>query len=111
VAPWWVPGHGAVTLRLVPPPAQVLERGRDRLTRLDADLAAGRARFALAVGGADAPRVIGELRLVERLAIDGSALRASLFRHGRGVRPLGLRNGVRATVYPMSQAARRLRGG
>ena len=50
-------------------------------------------------------------RLVERLASDATTLRASMFRQGRSLRPLGLRNGIRATVYPLSQLARRLRGG
>jgi hypothetical protein len=111
VAPWWLPGNGPVILRLVPPPPGSAERGANRLARLDADLASGRARFSLAVDAAPhAPRVIAELRLVERLSIEDHRLRASMFRHGRGVRPIGLRNGIRATVYPMSQAARRLRG-
>jgi hypothetical protein len=113
VTPWWLPTRGPVILRLIPPPAPLpppalpAGRGPDRLARLDADLAADRARFTLAVGSAP----IAELRLVERLPIDDRALRASMFRQGRGVRPLGLRNGIRATVYPMSQTARRLRGG
>lgn len=111
VTPWWVARHGAVILRLVPPPAQPADRGADRLARLDADLAAGRARFSLAIDAGGAPSPIAELRLVERLAIDDRGLRASMWRQGRGVRPLGLRNGLRATVYPMSQTARRLRGG
>jgi len=111
VTPWWVRAHGPVILRLVPPPPQPKGRGPDRLARLDADLAADRARFALAVGDGTAPAPIAELRLLERLPIDDRALRASMFRQGRGVRPLGLRNGIRATVYPMSQTARRLRGG
>jgi hypothetical protein len=100
---------GPVILRLVPPPPSPAGGGGDRLARLDADLAADRARFTLAAGATEL--VIAELRLVERLAIDDRALRASMFRQGRGVRPLGLRNGIRATVYPMSQTARRLRGG
>jgi hypothetical protein len=110
VTPWWVHDEGPVTLRLVPPPEQPAARGTDRLSRLDADLAADRARFGLSVDGAH-ERVIAELRLVERMPIDDRLLRASLFRQGRGVRPLGLRNGIRATVYPISQTARRLRGG
>ncbi len=109
VTPWWVAGQGPVILRLVPPPAQPADRAGDRRARLDADLAAGRARLALALGTDD--RVVGELRLVARLAADDRALRASMFRHGRGVRPLGFRNGIRATVYPMSQTARGLRRG
>ena len=107
VTPWWLATRGPVILRLLPPPAQPAGRGPDRLARLDADLAADRARFTLAVGTTP----IALLRLVERLPIDDRALRASMFRQGRGVRPLGLRNGIRATVYPMSQTARRLRGG
>ena len=54
---------------------------------------------------------VAELRLIERLPIDGRALRVSMFRQGRAIRPVGFRNGVRATVYPISQLARRLRGG
>jgi hypothetical protein len=111
VTPWWVTTLGPVLLRLVPPPPQPADRGADRLARLDADLAAGRARFDLAVDTGTTERVIAELQLVERIAIDDRRLRASMFRQGRGVRPLGLRNGIRATVYPLSQVARRLRGG
>jgi len=111
VTPWWLATRGPVILRLVPPPPRPADRGPDRLARLDADLAAGCARFALAVGTRAAPATIAELRLLERLPLDDRGLRASMFRQGRGVRPLGLRNGIRATVYPMSQTARRLRGG
>jgi len=111
VTPWWLTHHGPVVLRLVAPPPAAADRGSNRLARLDADLAAGRARFALTIGTGDRAVALGELRLIERLAVDDRALRASMFRQGRGVRPLGLRNGIRATVYPMSQLARRLRGG
>lgn len=111
VAPWWLASHGPVILRLVPPPAAPAARGSDRLARLDADLATGRARCSLVVTTPAGEAPLAELRLLERLAIDARALRASMFRQGRGLRPLGLRNGIRATVYPMSQLARRLRGG
>jgi hypothetical protein len=111
VTPWWLTREGPVRLRLIPPAPAAADRGTDRLARLDADLAAGRARFDLALGTGAAERVIAELWLVERIAIDDRALRASMFRQGRGVRPLGFRNGIRATVYPISQTARRLRGG
>lgn len=111
VTPWWLASHGPVILRLIAPAALPADRGADRLARLDADLAADRARFELAIGTGDARVALAELRLVERIAIDDRGLRASMFRQGRGVRPLGFRNGIRATVYPMSQTARRLRGG
>lgn len=111
VTPWWVPSKGPVVLRLVPAAALPADRASDRLGRLDADLAADRARLVLEVDGDGGELPIAELRLVERVAIDDRELRASMFRQGRGVRPLGLRNGIRATVYPLSQAARRLRGG
>lgn len=111
VSPWWLAGRGPAILRLLPPPPAPAERGTDRLARLDADLAADRARLVLAAGTGAAEVALGELRLIERLAIDDRALRASMFRQGRGLRPLGFRNGIRATVYPVSQLARRLRGG
>lgn len=111
VTPWWLAGHGPVILRLTAPPPTSADRGANRLARLDADLAADRARFALTIGTGDHAIPLGELRLIERLSIDQRTLRTSMFRQGRGLRPLGLRNGIRATVYPMSQLARRLRGG
>jgi hypothetical protein len=111
VAPWWIDGLGPVVLRLVPPPPLPADRAGDRVARLDADLAADRARFELAIDTGSARHVIAELRLVERLATDDRALRTSMFRQGRGIRPVGVRNGIRAAVYPMSQIARRLRGG
>lgn len=111
VTPWWLAGHGPVILRLVPPPPAAVDRGADRLTRLDADLAAGRAGFTLMVGTGSDAIALADLQLTERIDLDDRRLRASMFRQGRGVRPLGLRNGIRATVYPMSQIARRLRGG
>jgi hypothetical protein len=100
-----------VILRLVPPPPAAADRGSDRLARLDADLATGRAGFTLMVGTGSGELALADVQLTERVDIDGRRLHESMFRHGRGVRPLGLRNGIRATVYPMSQAARRLRGG
>jgi hypothetical protein len=122
VTPWWLTSHGPVKLHLEPPTENRGDdsgashkagekHGDDRLARLDAALAADRARFVLTATTATGPQVIAEVQLFARLALDGRTLRASMFRHGRGLRPLGLRNGIRATVYPMSQAARRLRGG
>jgi len=111
VTPWWLTGHGPVILRLVPPPPAAADRGSSRLARLDADLAAGRAGYTLMVDTGSGEIALADLQLTERIDIDDRRLRASMFRQGRGVRPLGLRNGIRATVYPMSQLARRLRGG
>lgn len=110
VTPWWLPGRGAVTLRLVAPAPAAVDRATSRVARLDADLASGRARLNLTIDAGGAPTAIAELRLIERLTSDASELRASMFRHGRGLRPVGMRNGIRATVYPLSQAGRRLRG-
>ena len=107
VTPWWVPELGPVIFRIAPAPAQPVDRAKDRVGRLDADIAADRARLVLSAGTIE----VAELRLVERLAIDGRALRVSMFRQGRALRPVGFRNGIRATVYPISELARRLRGG
>lgn len=105
VTPWWLPGRGAVTLRLLPADPAT---GPDRLARLDAQLP---VTVALALGSRAQPEPIGELRLEARLAIEDRALRTSPLRRGRGLVPLGVRNGIRFVVYPASQAARRLRGG
>jgi hypothetical protein len=108
VTPWSLPGRGPVVFHVAPlSPAPPADRAADRLGRLDADLAADRARLVLRDG--DGP--VADIRLVARLAIDQRLLRESMFRTGRGVRPLGIRNGIRATVYPISQLARRLRDG
>jgi hypothetical protein len=126
VTPWWLASYGPVKLHLEPPTEnrgdapgerstdgknRGADPGGDRLTRLDAALAADRARFVLTADTPAGPRPLAEVQLFARLALDGRTLRESMLRQGRGLRPLGLRNGIRATVYPMSQAARRLRGG
>jgi hypothetical protein len=111
VTPWWVPGIGPATFHLRPPAPRPPDRGADRLARLAADLAADEARLAVSVEANGTTIDVAELRLIERLPIDGRALRVSMFRQGRAIRPVGFRNGVRATVYPISQLARRLRGG
>jgi hypothetical protein len=111
VTPWWVPRTGPAILRLRPlHEREGGERGGERVARLDADVAADRARMMLSVHHGGTAVDVAELRLVERLPIDAHALRASMFRQGRAVRPLGLRNGIRAVVYPLSQLARGLRG-
>jgi len=111
VTPWWVPEVGPVVFHLTAPSARPADRGADRLARLDADLASDQARLVMSMHVNGASTEVAELRLVERLAIDGRDLRVSMFRQGRAIRPVGFRNGIRATVYPISQLARRLRGG
>lgn len=111
VTPWWVPGVGPTVFHLLPPPPRPRDRGADRIARLDADLVDDQARLGVSVEMNGGMIDVAELRLIERLPIDGRALRVSMFRQGRAIRPVGFRNGVRATVYPISQLARRLRGG
>ncbi|NVB78215.1 MAG: hypothetical protein HOV81_07465 [Kofleriaceae bacterium] len=111
VTPWWVSRTGPAIFRIKAPVVGSRDRGVDRIARLDSDLAADRARLVLSVHGGGSSIEVAELRLVERFADDDRTLRASMFRQGRALRPLGIRNGIRASVYPMSQLARRLRGG
>jgi hypothetical protein len=106
VTPWWLRGEGAKVLRLRPVGAPIA--GADRSGRLDAAIAADRARLTLHRDHDDA--VVAELRLIERLDVADRGLRASMFRAGRGVRAVGFRNGLRATIYPLSQAGRAVRG-
>lgn len=111
VAPWKVDGVGVVHLRAMPPPLQDPARAPTRLERLDVDIAADRAVFRIEARNGGTPTPVAELRLLERTTLPGRTLRISMFRTERGVKPVGFRNGVRAVVYPVSQAARRLRGG
>ncbi len=107
VTPWWSPGQGSVTWQVHRPERRAVDRAGDRTGRLDADIVDDVARIVLEIAG----KPIIELRLTSRLAIDQRTLKASMFRTGRGIRPVGFRNGIRATVYPISQLARGLRGG
>ncbi len=115
VAPWRITGLGVVWLRAIPDPAANIPKTGLRTERLDADIAAGRAKFILEAregpgpDGAVRSRLV-ELRLTERLP-DDPKHHISMFRHARGVVPTGFRNGVRSIVYPVSQLARGLRGG
>jgi len=111
VAVWRLDQLGAGKLRAIPiGPAPV---GPTRVARLDAAIAAGRAAFALEARDTDEHplRIVAELRLIERLPLRGRFMRISMFRNGRGLVPTGFRNGIRAVVYPVSQLARRIRGG
>lgn len=117
VSPWRVRGLGVRWLRAIPHPDANTPKTGTRVERLDADIAAGRARFYLEAREAPGPdgalrERLAEIRLVERLVDnDGRDFRMSMFRTGRGLTPTGFRNGIRAVVYPMSQLGRRLRGG
>lgn len=81
----------------------------NRLFHLDEGIAEDRACFIVSVDDGDSSTEIAELRLTERTSLEGHRLRASMFRAGRGLRAVGFRNGIRATLYPLSQLARRVR--
>lgn len=97
------------------PDASLVEAGAsrgeaaNRLFHLDEGIAEDRARFIVSVDDGDSSTEIAELRLTERTTLEGHRLRASMFRAGRGLRAVGFRNGIRATLYPLSQLARRVR--
>jgi hypothetical protein len=105
----WTRTDGTVTTFTIPAAKQPdpAATGGDRLARLDADIAAGRAAWSLQSAGAP----VATITLTGRSDGDPRLLRESMFRTGRGLRPLGIRNGLRAVIYPISQLARRLRGG
>jgi hypothetical protein len=105
----WTRADGTVTTFTIPAakPAAPAADNLDRIARLDADIAANRATLSLQSDGA----VVATVTLTARSDADPRLLRESMFRTGRGIRPLGIRNGLRATIYPISQLARRLRGG
>lgn len=135
VTPWWVRGIGPSILRLIPdsstasgPAAGVSDRRsapviasgddaidaatgepKNRLQRLDEALRSDRARLILILEKGKSSTEIAELHLTERTELAGHRLRTSMFRAGRGIRAVGFRNGIRATLYPLSQLARRVR--
>jgi hypothetical protein len=116
VAPWRVRGLGPIWFRAIPARPPGTTRTGTRVERLDADIAAKQATFVLEARDAPGPdgplrARIAEIHLTERLPVDDPGFQISMFRTGRGVVPTGFRNGIRAIVYPVSQFARRLRGG
>ena len=116
VAPWRVPGLGPIWFRAIPSPAATTPKTGTRTERLDADIATGRATFTLEARRGPGPdgeviARLAELRLLERAPTDDPAFHISMFHTGRGIKPTGFRNGLRAIVYPVSQLARGLRGG
>ena len=113
VTPWRA-GSAVLWFRALPA-AQPATAGT-RVERLDAAIAAGTAMFTLEarIGpGPDAPvhARFAELRLTSRRPSDDRDFRISMLRTARGLVPTGFRNGVRLIAYPVSQLARRLRGG
>jgi len=116
VSPWRVHGLGVMWFRAIPDPTAKTPKTGTRVERLDADIAAGRAKFILEARVAPGPdgalrsRLV-EIRLTERLPVDDPSFKISMFRTGGGLVPTGFRNGVRAILYPVSQLARGLRGG
>jgi len=117
VTPWRVRGLGAVRLRAVPPAGAPRELGRavSRRDRLAADITAGVAELSLGYhlddGNPGPVTPIATLRLTAMSPLGAHQLRESLSRTGRGATAVGLRNGMRRVVYPVSQVARRVRGG
>ena len=115
VSPWNVRGLGVVWLRAVPSAPSDAASGT-RIERLDARIAAGHSTLVLEARDAPGPNApvrarLAEVRLVDRLAADDPRFVISMFHTGAGFIPTGLRNGIRAVVYPVSQLARHLRGG
>lgn len=118
VSPWRVRGLGIVWLRAVPatPPITPADTVTGtRVERLDARIAAGHATFVIEARDAAGPDAavrsrLAELRLIERLTDDDPRFQISMFHTAAGFVPTGMRNGIRAIVYPVSQLARRLRG-
>ena len=114
VSPWRVRGLGIVWLRAVPSTPATTTTGT-RTERLDTAIAGGTATFVLEARDAPGPNAavrsrLAELRLVERLD-DDKRFEISMLHTGAGFAPTGMRNGIRVIVYPVSQLARRLRGG
>jgi hypothetical protein len=115
VSPWRVRGLGIVWLRAVPVAPSPASSGT-RTERLAAAIQASQAMFVIEARDAPGPGAavrsrLAELRLVERLADDDPRFEISMFHTAAGFVPTGTRNGIRAIVYPVSQLARRLRGG
>lgn len=108
VAVWRVVGIGIGQLHVPAVVGADPARATTRTGRLDADIAAGKALVTLEM---PAGTPIAEVKITEHTALDGRALRMSMYRRERGIVPTGFRNGIRAVVYPVSQLARRIRGG
>lgn len=115
VSPFRLDGAGLVTLH-ARGEATGGGDGGTRAERLEQAMAAGRAvlhleAHALAADGEQAVRPLVDVVLVGRASVPPSSLRLSPFHDGLGLRPVGFLAGIRWVVYPVSQFARRLRGG
>jgi hypothetical protein len=95
--------------------APARDDGPQRDERLARAVAAGRALLhveARAPDDAHAPWLpLVDVTLVARSSVTQAALRLSPLRDGLGLRGTGAYAGIRWAVYPVSQLARRLRGG
>jgi hypothetical protein len=115
VSPWRVDPLGVVRLRAVPSSLRDPARATTRRTRLEVDIAAGVAELTLGThpdDGATGPVTpVATIRLLALSSLDQRRIRTSLGRDRRGLTAVGFRNGIRRVAYPVSQFARRLRGG
>ena len=111
VTPWRVPGLGIMHLRLTAAGSAHVDEGDTRNEVLERRISVGDAEMTLVARRGGHTIALARVVLLQRLDMDGSALRISMFRTGRGFYPTGARNGLRAVGYPVSQLARRLRGG
>jgi len=116
VSPFRIDGAGLVTLHARGEATGGGGDGVTRAERLEQAMAAGRAvlhveAHAAGPDGADAARPLVDVVLVGRASVPPASLRLSPFHDGLGLRPVGFLAGIRWVVYPVSQLARRLRGG
>jgi len=97
-------------------PEHVSGRQGTRVERLEAAVAVQEASFVLearTAPGPDAPlrARLATLQITQVLREDDPSFKISMLRRACGLSPTGLRNGIRTVAYPVSQLARRLRGG
>jgi hypothetical protein len=115
VSPWRVDGLGVVRLRATPPAPPNGTRPGTRTEKLAADIEAGTAELTLGThpndGNPGPVSPIARIKLTAVSDLEARRLRERLGRDGRGLTAVGFRNGIRRVVYPVSQAARTIRGG
>ncbi|MGZ3438934.1 MAG: hypothetical protein ACXVDD_05445 [Polyangia bacterium] len=122
VSPYRVDGSGVVVMLRArgdgdPPRNDGPPRddGPKRDERLARAVAAGRALLHVEARAAEDAQAswlpLVDVALVTRSSVTQAALRLSPLRDGLGLRGAGIYAGIRWAVYPVSQLARRLRGG